>query len=189
MKNTAVLVVDLLKDFTQPTGNIYYETTGEMMPRVIDFIQQMRKRGAMIVYIQQIVSKEDAAKVPQDLKFRMCCVEGSGGEEFDPRLPIEKDDIIVQKRKASGFFRTNLEDILREHHIENVVVIGTKTNCCVRATATDSAMRDFRTFIISDCVSTNTAELNRFHCEDINKYTAKAMTAASFIRCVDLNQI
>jgi len=189
MEKTAILVVDLVNDFTRPDGKIYYETTGEMMPRAVKFIQSMRERGAVIVYIQQVTSREEAARLSQDLKLRVCCVEGSGGECLDERLPIEAEDIIVQKRKASGFFRTELERILEERGIRNVAVIGTKTNCCVRATATDASMRDYRTFLITDCVSTNTEELNRFHCEDINKYTAKAVTAAQFVELADSGKI
>lgn len=189
MENTAVLVVDLVNDFTQPDGKIYYETTGKMMPRAIQFIQAMRQRGAVIVYIQQVMGKEEMDKVSPDLKLRLCCVEGSGGELLDKRLPVEPEDVIVRKRKASGFFRTELEWILEKRKIRNVAVIGTKTNCCVRATATDASMRDYRTFLITDCVSTNTEELNHFHCEDINKYTAKALTSAQFIELADSGKI
>ncbi len=181
MGKTAVLVVDLVNDFTRPDGKIYYETTGQMMPRCVRFIDRMRELGAKIVYIQQVMSREDAARQNPDLRLRMCCVEGTGGEELDARLPVLPEDTVVKKTRASGFFRTELEDLLEAWGVDTVAVIGTKTNCCVRATATDASMRDYHTFLISDCVSTNTEELNRFHCEDINKYTAKAVTADRFI--------
>ncbi len=184
-KDIAVLVVDLVNDFTQPDGKIYYETTGEMMPRVIYFISEMKKRKAQIIYIQQKISKEEAEKANPDLKTRMCCVEGTGGELLDDRLPVDPEDRVVPKTRFSGFFRTNLEDILLENQIKSIAVIGTKTNCCVRATATDACMRDYRTFLINDCVSTNTEELNRIHCEDIGKYTAKSLTSTEFLEMVD----
>ena len=189
MHKTAVLVVDLVNDFTQPDGAIYYETTGEMFPRAVRFIQEMRRRGALIVYIQQVMPREEAQRLSPDLPVRACCVEGGGGELLDQRLPVLPEDPIVRKTRASGFFRTELEALLLRHGVRNVAVIGTKTNCCVRATATDASMRDYRTFLINDCVSTNTAELNRFHCEDIGKYTARSLTASEFVQAVDRREI
>lgn len=188
MEKTAVLVVDLVNDFTQPDGKIYYDTTGEMFPRAVNFIEQMHKRGALIVYIAQVLPRAETVRFKPGSR-RLSCVEGSGGEELDSRLPRYQDDLVIRKHRFSGFFRTDLEAVLEKSDVKNVVVIGTKTNCCVRATVIDAAMRDYRTFMISDCVSTNTAELNRIHCEDINKYTAKVLTSSEFIQAVDTGAI
>lgn len=190
MSKTALLVVDLVNDFTQPSGKIYYETTGEMMPRVAAFIEDMRARGVLVVYIQQVMSREAEQKAKQaELPMRTCCVEGSGGEDIDGRLRVAPEDLVVKKSKMSGFFKTPLEQLLNERGVENAVVIGTKTNCCVRATANDAAMRDYKTFVVSDCVSTNTDELNEFHLADIGKYIAIVVDSKELIARLDCDSI
>lgn len=52
MYKTAVLVIDMQKDFTVPDGRFYYpETTGIMMKTFPDKIDRMRELGALIVIV------------------------------------------------------------------------------------------------------------------------------------------
>lgn len=183
MTNTALVVVDLVKDFTMPGGAIYYETTGNMMNTVCAFIDFMRAHGVQIIYIQNIADANRAEK--KHVKTRASCVAGSGGELLDERLSRFPEDIVVVKHRFSAFFNTELEQVLKTKSVEKIVIIGTKTNCCVRATAIDANMRDFDTYIVGDCVSTNTEELNKFHLEDLGKYTAHVMTSQEIEQLID----
>jgi len=184
MHKTALLVVDLVNDFTKPTGIHYYQTTAVMMPRIVDMISRIRDKGVLIVYIQQVSAKD--RYINPELKTRLSCVEGSGGELLDDRLPIDvARDIIVRKSRFSGFFRTELEDVLEKNGVKNVVVIGTKTNCCVRATATGACMRDYHTYLVSDCVSSNTEEISQAHLDDMAKYVARVIDSRELLDMVD----
>ena len=50
MPKTAVLVIDMQKDFTRPEGRFYYpETTGEMMKTFPEKLNKMRDLGALVV--------------------------------------------------------------------------------------------------------------------------------------------
>ena len=183
MIKTALVVVDLVRDFTNPDGKIFYPSTGEMMPKVSYLINELRSRGVQIIYIRNVADKDRIKD--KHINTRLCCVEGSGGELLDERLPIDPKDIIVVKNRFSAFFNTELDKVLKSHKIKKVIVIGTKTNCCVRATAIDANMRDYDTYIVSDCVSTNTEELNRFHLEDLAKYTAKVVSSEDLLKSID----
>ena len=79
--------------------------------------------------------------------MRPNCIEGTFGIEIDPMLEVdEKKDYVIRKRRYSGFFGTDLDLVLRENEVENVVVVGTKTNCCIRATVTDAFYLNFREY-------------------------------------------
>ena len=67
--------------------------------------------------------------------------------------------------------------MLRENRVENVVVVGTKTNCCIRATVTDAYYLDYNAIVLSDCVATNSDVVNEVHLTDIAKYLGTVMTA------------
>lgn len=187
MSKAALLVVDLVNDFTTPEGKHYYDETGKIMPTVCNLIDSLHERNALVVYIQQITPKSVVAS--HSLLKSFSCVEGTGGELLDSRLPVKSCDEIVIKKKPSGFFETNLNDVLKKHGIDTVALAGTKTNYCVRATATDAMMRDYKVYIVSDCVSTNTAELNAFHLEDLGKYTAKIVDAKAFLNLIDTDSL
>ena len=52
MPKTAVLVIDMQKDFTRPEGRFYYpETTGEMMKTFPEKLNKMRDLGALVVIV------------------------------------------------------------------------------------------------------------------------------------------
>jgi nicotinamidase/pyrazinamidase len=101
------------------------------------------------------------------------CVQGTRGAEFHPQLRILPTDRIVQKGcktdvdSYSGFgsaeFKTHgiwlraeetdLHDILREHDIKEVFVVGLAFDYCVAATAKDALALGYKTIIISNCTA------------------------------------
>ena len=121
--------------------------------------------------------------------MRPNCMEGTMGIEIDPMLPVdEKKDYVIRKRRYSGFFGTDLDLVLRENHIENVVIVGTKTNCCIRATVTDAFYLDYNGIVVSDCVATNSEEVNRVHLEDIRKYLGQVVDSDTLFEKLDAGE-
>lgn len=121
--------------------------------------------------------------------MRPNCMEGTMGIEIDPMLPVDEEkDYVIRKRRYSGFFGTDLDLVLRENHIENVVIVGTKTNCCIRATVTDAFYLDYNGIVISDCVATNSEEVNRVHLEDIRKYLGQVVDSDTLFEKLDAGE-
>ena len=83
---------------------------------------------------------------------------------------------MIKKRRYSAFFGTDLDLVLRENHVENVLIVGTKTNCCIRATVTDAYYLDYHVIVPRDAVATNSDVVNEVHLEDIRKYFGEVVT-------------
>lgn len=66
--------------------------------------------------------------------------------------------------------------VLREHDVRRIIVVGAKTNCCIRATVTDAYNLDYEVYVLSDCVATNDETVNRVHLTDIDKYLGCVIT-------------
>lgn len=187
---TVLLVIDLVNDFTRPDGACYYETTGDMLPRVVEFVNQARERNVYIIWVLQVSETDRPLHTELGSRKKLNCVRGSGGERLDSRFIVDKKrDYLLEKSRADAFFRTELEQLLIDQGIRNVLVCGTKTNCCVRASATGAAMRDYRTYLVSDCVSSNTEEITRIHLEDMSKYFAKAIDSREVLRRLDAGEL
>ena len=189
MYKTAVLVIDMQKDFTEPDGRFYYpETTGVMMETFSDKIDQMREAGAWIVIVYTAHSEDEEEINPKLTRMfrdgrKASLVEGTKGAQLDERIPYrEGQDLLWRKYVPSAFFGTGLNEVLRKKGVENVLVCGVKTNVCCRATATDAYSHRFRTYMISDMLGTNTAQINDFHLQEMTKYFAKAITSEEAIR-------
>ena len=168
MNKTAVIVVDLVYDFTNPNGKIYYPLNAELLPRIHDFVTEARKLGSLIVYMQHTVTPEIIARSPK--KTRECCLEGSGGECIDERLEVLPQDLVIKKAKYSSFFNTSLKDELFARGIHTIIVVGTKTNNCVYATVLDAYNLDIRVYVPRELVGTADAVTNTTFLNEMNKY-------------------
>lgn len=181
---TALVVVDMVKDFTDPAGLVYYPQNREVLPRIAQVVEAARERGVLVVFMQHCYRKD---KFDRNLvTMRPNCIEGSGGEDLDPLLRVDPvRDYVIKKRRYSAFFGTDLDLVLREHGIRNLAIVGTKTNCCIRATVTDAYNLDYRAIVLSDCVATNDETVNQVHLEDFRRYLGRVMDSASFLSSLD----
>ena len=72
------------------------------------------------------------------------------GAPFPPELTPRDDEYVLAKAKASAFFGTPLLTYLTKHRVDTLVVCGTTTSGCVRATVVDAASYGFRVLVAED---------------------------------------
>ena len=156
----ALINVDLQKAYTC-VGE--FVTAYETDPKQLDYVNRlaaaMRAKNFPVVwtYVAYMDSGEDCGvwgtrtDTPDSLQNIKV---GSRRSEFDDRLVIDRQrDIIINKRRASAFFETNLGSLFNFHRIDTVIVTGGSTSGCVRATAVDSLQRSYRTIVPEECVA------------------------------------
>jgi nicotinamidase-related amidase len=87
---------------------------------------------------------------------------GSWGWQVDERLAHFKKDHhhIVDKKRSSGFFKTNLDVILKDKKVTHNYICGFFSHGCVEATARDSTMNDFYTTVVADACGYNDETLH-----------------------------
>src|SRR5262249_51448405 len=59
-------------------------------------------------------------------------------------LRPQGEDIFLYKHRFSGFYQTELDDLLRRLAIKNLIFTGCTTSVCVDSTIRDAAFRDYR---------------------------------------------
>lgn len=177
---TAFITIDMLYDFADPGGAVFYPQNREILPRVLDALHTARQSGLLVLFAQHyhrryVFDRELASG------RRLNCLEGTGGEALLPELAWDpKTEYVVRKRRYNAFTGTDLDLILRENGIANLVLVGTKTNCCIRATVEGAYHLDYSAVVIRDCVATNSDAVNEVHLTDIGKYLGKVVTLDEF---------
>lgn len=78
-------------------------------------------------------------------------VVGSKGTQVVSELAPEEIDILISKRKPSAFFGTPLMSYLNDLDVDTIILTGTSTSGCIRATAVDSFAYNFKTIIPEEC--------------------------------------
>ena len=106
-----------------------------------------------------------------------------GGNELDgneivaPIAPGPRD-IVIKKQKPSGFFGSNLASYLTLLGADSVVVVGTTTSGCVRATVVDAFSLNYRVILAEEgCFDRSEASHALSLCDMHAKYADVIPTA------------
>lgn len=144
--NPAIIIVDMLED------NLGQNRTGKREEEKIieptrDFLKKCRDFSIPVIFACDSFLKDDFI-----FKGRMKphAIRGTGGTAPVADLAPEERDIILEKRRFSAFFKTDLDQTLRTLKVDTVAVGGINTHFCVLATAFDAVCHDFFTVILED---------------------------------------
>ena len=158
--HTALVVVDVQNDFTDPAGGLSVADAESILPEVNARVAACRAAGGLVVYTQDWHPPRTPHFDTDGGPWPVHCVQDTWGAELHPGLVVEGP--IVRKGVDggdgySGFSvrdpvsgdvsRTELGSLLEEHGIQHVVVVGLAGDVCVAATAEDAAALGFRTTV------------------------------------------
>jgi biuret amidohydrolase len=153
--NAAVVVVDIQNDFLVPGAPYESVPAREMIDDVNELLSVAREAGIPIIFTahHHRADGSDLGAVaflhPLTAEGK-AMVEGSTGVELYPKLDVQSGDYIIQKRRFSGFYATDLELLLRNLGVEVLVIAGVATNVCCESTARDAFFRDFKVVFLAD---------------------------------------
>jgi nicotinamidase-related amidase len=172
--HTALVVIDMQRDFCQPGGafdrlGVDISMYPPMIPRVSRLIAGARAAGVMVIFIQMTTLPGRRMESPAQMRFNLrlhlasnaggeplsYTADGSAGQEVLPELAPAEGDLVVKKYRSSAFWGTNLDMLLRSNRIESLVVAGCTTEGCVESTARDALFNDYYVVIAEDCVASD----------------------------------
>ena len=52
MSKSALIIVDMVRDFTDPNGLVYYPQNREILPQIRKVLDKCREKGLLIVFMQ-----------------------------------------------------------------------------------------------------------------------------------------
>jgi nicotinamidase-related amidase len=94
-------------------------------------------------------------------KMKPHSLAGTPGAEPAAELDRCAEDLWLPKPRFSAFFRTGLEEWLRDRGVTLCAVAGITTNFCVLTTAIDALCCDFKAVILEDCTTAATEAIHR----------------------------
>ncbi|MGI6406700.1 MAG: cysteine hydrolase family protein [Syntrophaceticus sp.] len=166
MAKKALIIIDMLNDFVQEGGALY---TGEAGRRVIPVIAEVLKRARgekwPIIYLCDQHTSDDS----EFNMFPVHCLAGTSGGEICTELAPQDGDIIIPKRRYSGFYGTDLDLTLRELVVDELIITGVCTNICVLYTTADARMHNYRVKILEDAVASFDEQAHEFALQEMEK--------------------
>ena len=78
--------------------------------------------------------------------------QGHDGNEIVADIAPCPGDTVIYKNKPSAFFGTSLISYLMDLQVDSLIVTGTTTRCCVRASVVDAFSYNLKVSVVEECV-------------------------------------
>jgi nicotinamidase-related amidase len=99
----------------------------------------------------------------------------------DPSVEPGADEMVITKRRVSAFAGSDLEVILRGHHIEHLVLTGIATSGVVLSTLREAADKDYRLSVLADACADRDPEVNSVLLNKVFPRQAEVLTTDQWV--------
>jgi nicotinamidase/pyrazinamidase len=152
----ALIVVDYQIDFTPPDGALAVREGDEIAER----INALARSGDfdLVVATRDWHPPDHGSFTEQGGTWPVHCVQGTPGAELHPALDRDALDVVIEKGQDpgtegySGFDGTQLAELLREHDVDQVTVVGLATDYCVKYTGLEALQEGFSVIVDTSAV-------------------------------------
>ena len=173
MKRTALLVIDMQRDFLDPRG--YAANAGlniaplqGVIPTVRRVLDAARASGLMIVHTREghlpdlsdcppvklARSRNAGAEIGGTGPLGRLLIRGESGHDFIDELRPAAGETVIDNPGYSAFARTDLDQRLRVRDIDTLLLCGITTEVRVSSTLRDAVDRGYRCITVGDaCAS------------------------------------
>jgi len=172
----ALLIVDFVNGFADP-GSFGGGNIGPAIECTRGLLAEARARGWPVAHTR-IVFQDDGAdanvfalKVPTLLALH----EDSPASQIVDALQPVAGELVVRKTQPSGFFGTQLAGWLAHRGVQTLLVAGTTTSGCVRASVVDAMCHGFRPLVVTDCVGDRSLPAHEANLFDMEQKYATLM--------------
>ena len=164
---SALLIIDMQNDFLSPDGPYPCRDIEELIGNVSLVKERLRERGVPVIYTREVHRKDGVDRGREADSEPLHCVEGTPGIEIVSQLSPSDGDYVIDKRRFSCFFQTDLLGLLKGLKTELILITGVTARACVLSTAIDAYQHDFHTITLQDCVSGRTGLLTEDNYSDL----------------------
>ena len=197
-RHTALLVIDMQRDFIEPGGfgealGNDVSRLGAIVPTVSVLVTWCRARGVRVLHTRE-GHRPDLADCPPaklrrgDPRLRIgaagpmgrILVDGEPGNDIVPELaPLAGEPVIVKPGKGA-FWATGLHELLHSHAVTHLLVCGVTTEVCVQTTMREANDRGYDCLLIEDATESYVPEFKRATLEMIRAQGAIVGWTAPF---------
>ncbi len=180
MADSALLVMDVQRAVVD-----LYPGPG-YLPRLHTAIAAARAAGLPVIYVAVGFRPGGPEISPRNKMFGRLAgapaIAGAGAAtEIHPDIAPEPDDIVVIKRRVSGFAGSDLDMVLRANEIHHLVLTGIATSGVVLSTLRQAADLDFGLTVLSDACLDIDPEVHRVLIDKVFPQQADVTTVADWI--------
>ncbi|MCK4392532.1 cysteine hydrolase [Candidatus Bipolaricaulota bacterium] len=193
-EKTALIVVDMQNDFVREGGALEVPDARKRIPQVKKLIQGCQDLSIPIVFVKFVAGPKRtlvwnwSSMISPPVK---CCWRNHRryypdiGEEREvseiiDEITVKSEDYVIDKYSYGSFYNTSLEDILRAHDTEHVIICGAAMPVCINDTVSGAFDRQFKVAVAADATASFTEEFRRY---------SLSLFKAKYARVLDTTEI
>lgn len=173
---SALLTIDVQRDFTEPGAAAEIAGTMACVPAMRAVLDGYRRRGLPVIHVVRLylpdgTNADLCRREALEAGWAVVAPRSSGAELVEPLkrssdVSLDADVLLASRLQPAGanewflykprwdaFYGTHLGRHLHDLGVTTVVIVGCNFPNCPRATVYGASMRDFRTVLITDAVS------------------------------------
>ncbi|MGF1624143.1 MAG: cysteine hydrolase family protein [Alphaproteobacteria bacterium] len=165
---TALVVIDMQRDFVEPGG--FGATLGNdvsrlqaIVPTVAELIALFRTQGWPVIHTRE-GHRPDLADCPPAKRLRgspaqrigddgpmgRILIHGEPGHAIIAECAPTPSEIVLDKPGKGAFYATDLDRVLRRREISHLVFAGVTTEVCVQTTMREANDRGYDCLLVED---------------------------------------
>lgn len=195
----AVLIIDAIRAFTGYPGEDHLESVKtfrqscgpyawESIPSIQRLLAAGRARGFPVIFTRASILPVElrGARRRKNRRVGKESAETAAiGHEYPPEIAPLPGELIIEKTKPSVFFGTPLLSHLQMYAVDHLLVAGTTTSGCVRASVYDAFSFNFSITIPYQCVFDRFPTSHRANLFDMNSKFADVISIDELVTELD----
>lgn len=149
-KRPALIIVDLSYGFVDSSCPRGHSETGWPAVKANQvLLEAARKKDIPIIF---------TTGYPQGVELGFANKQSVGSRsdrevEIVEELAPRPGEVLLRKRRPSGFFNTNMVDMLIHQGVDTTIITGMSTSGCVRATVIDAFSYNYKVIVPVECTA------------------------------------
>lgn len=158
---TALVVVDMQNYFVQDGMPSCAPIAQKIVPNINLLAHSTRSAGGLVIWIQtealindpeDWANRKEATSLDGWARRQSLLAKDGAGFPIYETCDVKPEDKIALKTRYSAFipYPSDLDNVLKAHGIDTLLITGVATSTCCESTARDAAMWGYRTIMVSD---------------------------------------
>lgn len=195
-RETAVLALHWEVDVVTPEGAFgpffaeMVKNTG-VIARTAQVLNRARSAAMPVIYTRVCFRPGYPELIVNNLLFsltveKMALIDGTPGAEIIPELAPVQGDFVIDHRRVSAFYGTELNTLLKHLGITTVALTGVATNITVEGTAREAANEGYNVIVLADCCSAASPAIHQATLETLGILCSSVTSADEFLSTITL---